>query len=367
MNFELDDNQTMLRDSVQRWVASEYDFEARQARLRAAGFDAGCWAAWADMGWFGVGLDETHGGLGGGLADAAVLAEALGHGLVVEPWLDGALLPALLLAAIGDDERLAALQTGERRWVIADAVPAVASPSADELRAVADGDGWRLDGVRTLVVAAQGADALLVSARVDESTAIFELPAQAEGLTRRDYRLINGAAAADLHLDGVRLPAAARLVGQGDALLARLRDTGAVLTAAEMLGAMERALWMTRDYLQTRRQFGVAIGSFQALQHRMADMYMATEQARAAVLRGLAMLELDDDPARAEAAASTKAMVGRSAEFVGAQGIQLHGGIGMTDEYPVGHIFKHLLVLEARHGRRAYHLQRVARALRAAA
>lgn len=373
MNFELSDDQSMLRDSVRRWIDSEYDFEHRQQLLREGGFSRKHWQDFADMGWLGVGLPETHGGLGGGLVDAAIVLEELGRGLVVEPYLASALLPALLLLdAAPEAQRVPALQAlvaGETLWAVAHGEAAArGDDNKISTRADADGSGYRLSGCKTLVHAGAAADRYLVSARLaDGRLGLFALSRGQQGTTLREYRLVDGSAAAELRLDAVSVAADVVLSLDACAVLARSTAAVTVCACAEMVGAMERALWMTRDYLQTRKQFGVAIGTFQALQHRMADMYVALEQARSIQLRGLAALQEQDDARLLDAASAAKAQVGKCAQFVSAQAIQLHGGIGVTDEYPIGHYFKRLLVLEAMYGNVAFHIGRLARKLRAAA
>ncbi len=373
MNFELSEDQTLLRDSVRRWVENEYTFETRQHRIkREGGFSRAHWQAFAEMGWLGVSLPEQYGGLGGAMVDAALVLEELGRGLVAESYLNNAVLPAqLLLLAAPEAQRDALLEqlvSGECLWAVAHAeVAARGSRDAVQTTAVAEGDGYRLNGGKTLVHAAAQADRLLLTARLDSGAlALFQLPRETAGLRIREYPLVDGATAADLELTQLHLPASALISPDvADALDAALA-AAMVCVCAEMIGGMEHALWTTRDYLRTRKQFGVAIGSFQVLQHRMADMYIALEQARVMLFRGLAFLD-GEATARRDAAAAAKVQVGKCAQFVCAQAIQLHGGIGVTDEYPVGHYFKHLMVLEAQYGNTSFHIGQLAQSLRRAA
>lgn len=378
MNFALSEEQAMLRDSVRRYVGNEYGFEARRALLaRDGGFSRAQWKTFADMGWLGIGLDEACGGYGGGLIENALVAEEFGRGLVVEPYGDAVLAARLLQAATDADAaaHLAALIAGDTVYAVAHAEAAARGREGwVETRARSGGPGYVLSGAKASVAAAPGADVFVVSARLDGAPdaeaglGLFAVPATAPGLTLRAVRRIDGALAADLLLDDVALARSALLLDGRDAGVALERALAAATLCgcAAMVGAMEQALWITRDYLRTRKQFGVAIGSFQALQHRMADMYIALEQARAHLHRGMAFAEHDDAAIRRDAVSAAKALIGRSARYVAAQAVQLHGGIGVTDECSIGHYFKHLTVLEASYGNSDFHLARIAAALRAA-
>ncbi|MGH8444086.1 MAG: acyl-CoA dehydrogenase family protein [Solimonas sp.] len=380
MNFELDEQQGMLRDSVRRYVEREYAFEARRALLaRDGGFSRAQWNAYAEMGWFGIGIDEAFGGYGGGLVESAIVAEELGRGIVVEPYT-AAIVQAAHLIRLADvdraTERLAPLLAGDALFAVAHGEPAARGrPAWVETTATPSAGGYVLDGLKSRVAGGRAADTYLVSARhggtadTPSGISLFSVAAGAPGLEVREYRQIDGSLAADLELSAVPVAAADRLGGEGMAFDAidRAAAAATICCCAEMVGAMDRALWITRDYLRTRKQFGVAIGSFQALQHRMADMYMALEQARAALHRGLAFAGADDAAVRNGAVSVAKAQAGRSAQYVGAQAVQLHGGIGVTDEYSIGHYFKRLTVLEASYGNSAFHLAGIAGALRAAA
>ncbi len=380
MNFELSEEQTMLRDSLRRYVENEYGFEARRALLeREGGCSRAHWNTYAEMGWLGVGLPEAVGGYGGSLIDSAIVAEEFGRGLVAEPYAASVVQAARLLLLGGDAraaELLAQLISGETFYAVAHAEPAARGRGAwMETRAVAADGGYVLSGSKSLVHGGGAADHYLLSARSDGADddaaglSLFRLGRDTPGLILREYRLVDGSRAADLVLEQVRVPADALLgvAGSAHAAITGALAAATVASCAEMVGAMDQALWITRDYLRTRKQFGVAIGSFQALQHRMADMYMALEQARSACYRGLALAEHADAATRDHAVSAAKAQVGRCAQYVAAQAVQLHGGIGVTNEYSIGHYFKRLLVLEADYGSSAYHVGRIAQSLRAAA
>lgn len=361
----------MLQDSVRRYAERDCELETRRALIAKGGFDLKRWSAIAEMGWLAAGLPEAQGGFGGGLLDEAVLLEEVGRGIVPEPVLASGLLPARLLA--GHEALLGPLLSG-------DIVHAIAHGEAEargralwvETRAERSATRYRLSGRKTRVLGGSAAQRFLVSARLDgevdacEGLGLFLVERGSAGLRVRDYRLVDGTPACDLEFDALELEGTALLDPQAGPALVGMLEAGVVGSCAEMVGAMEQAIWIARDYLRTRKQFGVVIGSFQALQHRMADCYMALEQARSMLYRALSFIDGDAE-ARAVAISAAKAQVGRSAQFVAAQTVQLHGGIGVTDEYVIGHYFKRLLVLEAAYGNSAFHLGEVARSLRDAA
>ncbi len=343
------EEQVMLRDGLRRWASAR--------DLREAEDPASTWVYGADQGWLMAGLPEAAGGLGGTVFDSAIIAEELGRALVRSPFVEIGMTTARLLLAIAPD-RVAAITTGDARPLLAhDEAGARGDPDWVETRAVRSGDGWALTGRKTGIVGAGQADALLVSARNDEGLAVFEMAAGGAPLVR--FATIDDRAGGELLLD--RTPAI--LLASGDTAATALHDAfdhALVLESAEALGAMERALEMTRDYLMTRKQYGRLIGDFQALRHRVADMFIEVEQARSIVLRGLEALIEAPAPRRAALAAAVKARVAQAGMFVGGQAIQLHGGIGVTDEYPVGHLFKRLLAFAQRHGGEAQQVERFA-------
>ncbi|HEU0199511.1 MAG TPA: acyl-CoA dehydrogenase family protein [Burkholderiaceae bacterium] len=374
MEFVLTEEQTMLQASVRRFVDKAYTFAARTESLREyGGFDRRHWTTMADMGWLGVALDEEAGGTGGSAIEQAIVLEELGRGLVVEPVLAVAVLGAQAIAcgasARQREEWLPLLVEGTQRFVLAHGEPEARGRIAwVQTRASPTRGGWSLRGEKTLVLGGPCADRFIVSARVagqagDEGgIELFCVDAAAPGLRRRDYRLIDDRLASDIVLDDVVVDHDARLAGENRPLAALDRAYGEAIVgaSAEAVGTMECALWITRDYLKTRKQFGVPIGSFQTLQHRMADMVVALEQARAMVHRGLASLDHPDPSQRRRAVAATKAQVGWNGKFIGAQGIQLHGGIGMSDECSIGHYFKRLAAFDVLFGGAHDHLATLA-------
>jgi alkylation response protein AidB-like acyl-CoA dehydrogenase len=369
MDFRLSDEQEMLRDGLNKFLATRYGLErSRAAAKTGAGWQPDIWRAFAvDLGILGAALPEEVGGIGGGPVEVMVIAEALGHALVVEPYVDTAVVAAGLLLRAGGARAadvLGRIATGEAIVAVA----AAEEPSGDRWLDVAttahrDGADWVLAGAKIVVVGAPLATHLLITARSENGVSLFlaELADVDSGLEMHCYRTIDDRRAADLVLTELRLPADALLGEEGEAWpsLAKARDEGATAVCAEAVGAMRRVLAGTVEYCKQRQQFGAPIGSFQALQHRMVDMHMELEQAVAAVY--LAVLNLENDEAtRARAVSAAKATIGRAARFVGQNAVQLHGGMGMTEELAIGHYFKRLTALQYEFGSTDYHVARYA-------
>jgi alkylation response protein AidB-like acyl-CoA dehydrogenase len=358
MDFRLDEQQSLMRDSAARFVAEHCAFERRRAVAAARGAGPAYWAAFAQMGWLGAGLAEAVGGYGGTAVDMALIAEQLGRGLVLEPFVDVAVFSAQMLQAFHGEPAAAAVLGAliEGRSVV---IPAVLAEGA-QLRQAAGGP--RLSGVQTFVAGGAHAQRFIVAAREAGGLSLVLLEPGTPGLCRHDYRLIDGSPACDLRFDDIAVEAHQRLGPPGSAasVIAAAREQAVVAWCAQALGVMDLALTTTRDYLLQRRQFGVPLATFQVLRHRLADMLIAHEQARATLHGALAALSGPDEAARGRAVAIAKAQSGRSGRFVGAQAIQLHGGIGMTDEYVIGHCFKRLMVLDVLGGSASTHLASLA-------
>jgi alkylation response protein AidB-like acyl-CoA dehydrogenase len=376
MDFSLSPEQQMLRDSVRRILDKTFDFDARVRRLAARRpCDDALWRLFADHGWLAAALPEAAGGLGGGIVETTLIAHELGRALVVEPYLGSAVLAAQVLAGcLGQPGAevaaawLAGIGDGSRRV-------ALTAGDAVRLKARRTGDGYRLDGTAALVIGGADAQAFVVAAALDgggeDPTALFIVEAGAAGVGRCVLPLHDGSWAAELTLLDVPLQAAALLAGpgRGGAALALGLAHGTAALCAELVGGMERAIEITADYLKVRQQFGVPIASFQALQHRMADMAAELELARSMLYALLASLANDDAATVAQQASLAKMLVGRAARWVTAQAIQLHGGIGMTEECAIGHYFKRAVVADVLLGSADTHEARAAaqlqRALRA--
>ncbi|SCU75930.1 Acyl-CoA dehydrogenase [Cupriavidus necator] len=380
MNFNLTDEQRLLQDSVRRFVEKDYDFEARTARLRSGEpCNSRHWATFAENGWLAAALPEAGGGLGGTIIETVLISGELGRGLVVEPYLGSAVLAAQTLAAAATpaqaDALLPALADGSRRFALAyGEAPSrgLPEPVATRAEPVAGG-GYTLHGTKTLVLGGCDADAFIVSAVVTDNTgasalcSLFLVPADTQGVQCVPLRLHDGSWAVEVVLDGAFVPADALLgdAGKAQDALAHGLTHGIAALCAELVGGMEKTIEITADYLKMRKQFGVPIGSFQALQHRMAEMAAELEIARSMLYALLESIENDDAGTLAGTVSQAKALIGRAARYVCGQGIQLHGGIGMTEEYTVGHYFKRAVVADVLFGNADLHEARNARALQA--
>lgn len=378
MNFTLSEEQVMLQDAVTRFLREKYSFEDRRRLIAKASSAPSVWEGIASLGILGAALPEKLGGLGGGPVETMIIMEALGQALVVEPYLETTVIGGGLLKRAGGDrarQLLAALAAGEAKFAFAASEPTSRYALEDvSTTARRVGDGWLLDGAKSVVDAAPVATHLIVTARTSgqrrdqAGVSLFVVDKAVEGLTAHEYRLIDGRSAADIQLDGVRLPASALVGVEGKSLplIEQVRDEAIAAVCSEAVGGMRRMLQDTIEYTKQRRQFGQPLASFQVLQHRMVDMYMALEQAVSAVY--LVTLKLDADPvARASAASAAKATIAEAARFIGQSAVQLHGGMGMTDELAVGHYFKRATVIESQFGSRDFHLARYAALSRRAA
>ncbi|WP_024806486.1 acyl-CoA dehydrogenase family protein [Nocardia sp. BMG51109] len=369
MDFEYTAEQQLLRDTVTEFLAARYDLEkSRTAARLGTGWQPEIWRAFAEeVGILGASLPEEAGGFGGGAVETMVIAEALGGALVVEPYVDTVVLGGGLLRRAGG-ERAAELLRGIVSGEVVTAFAALEAESGyDVLRVSAaarrDEDGWLLDGAKVVVTGAPLATHLLVTARTPgtDGVSLFVVDAGAAGLTQHPYRTIDERRSADLVFEGVRVPADALLGAEGgaDDSLALAVDEAIAAIAAEAVGGMRKVLADTVEYAKQRRQFGVPIGSFQVLQHRMVDMHLELEQAIAATY--LITLKLNTEPAeRARAAAAAKATVARAARFIGQHAVQLHGAMGMTEELAIGHFFKRLTAIQHEWGTADHHIARYA-------
>ena len=367
MNFEFSDDEQQLSEAVQRWVERGYGFERRTAIARAGGFSAEAWAEIAELGLLGLGTSEEDGGMAMGPVAAMLALEALGRGLVLEPVAAVALVAASVVARAGADVRAnwaPRIASGEARVVLAWQERA-ARYRLDRVdtKAVATGDAWTLSGTKSIVTIGDQADAFIVSARAagaaDDAAgiALFLVERGAAGVRTQGYALQDGSRAAEVFLADA--PATLLVpAGPAFAALEMAIDIGIAALAAEAVGAMDKLFELTVDYMNTRKQFGVPIGTFQALRHRVADMKMQLELARS--MSYYATLKLGEEPAlRRRAVAQAKVQLGQSARFLGQQAIQLHGGIGMTDEYIGSHYFKRLTTMEMQFGDTMHHIGEV--------
>src|SRR5271166_2737072 len=374
MDFELSPEQEQLRDNVARLMRERYGFEARKAyQASPSGWSEALWRDYADMGLLGAPFAEADGGFGGGPVETMIVMEQFGKALALEPYLQTVVLCGALLKHGASAERRAeligAVAAGDLRLSFAHAEKQSGFDLNDVgLRAVKDGGGFVLRGEKTLVGHGDSADRFIVSARLKgarrdrEGIGLFLVDGDAPGVTRRGYPTQDGQRAAEVVFADVRVAPHDVLGAPEGALPVIERAVSETIAAlsAEAVGAMSEALAMTVDYLKTRKQFGVPIGSFQALQHRAADMTVALEQARSMMVLATMMAGEDDADERAKAISAAKTQIGRSAKFIGQQAVQMHGGIAMTYEYKVGHLFKRLTMIDAAYGDADVHVRRLA-------
>ena len=368
MDFDLTEEQRLLKESVDRLVDDRYgDFEKRQGyRKEPAGYSSVQWQTMAELGLLGLPFDEADGGFGGGAIETLIVMEAIGRGLAVEPYFASVVLCGTALKAVGAAQReaiLPGLIAGEQVLAFAHSEQQARYDLFDvATTARREGDGWVLDGRKSVVLHGDHAGLLLVSARTAgerrdrDGISLFLVPGDALGVTRRGYATQDGLRGADITFEHVRADALLGEEGKALPVIELVADTAIAALCAEAVGAMEAAHLLTLDYLRQRQQFGVAIGSFQALQHRAAEMLVALEQARSMALYAAMMLSAPAAERRV-ALSAAKVLVSQSAEKIGQEAVQLHGGIGMTEEYKVGHYFKRLTMIAALFGDADFHLR----------
>jgi pimeloyl-CoA dehydrogenase small subunit len=375
MDFELSPEQEQLRDNVARLMRERYGFEARKVfQSSPPGWSEALWRDYAEMGLLGAPFAEDDGGYGGGAVETMIVMEQFGKALALEPYLQTVVLcGALLKHGASENQRvelIGAVAAGDLRLSFAHSEKQSGFDLNDvAVSAIKDGGGgYVLKGEKTLVGQGDSADRLIVSARLSggrrdrDGIGLFLIDANAPGVTRRGYPTQDGQRAAEIAFADVRAAPHDVIGAPNGALpiIERAVDETIAALAAEAVGAMSEALAMTVEYLKTRKQFGVTIGSFQALQHRASDMTVALEQARSMMYLAAMMANEDDSVERAKAMSAVKAQIGRSAKFIGQQAVQMHGGIAMTYEYKVGHLFKRLTMIDAAYGDADVHVRRLA-------
>jgi len=375
MDFDFTEEQRMLKDSVDRLIAERYGFEQRNSYLATAGgWSREMWNIYAEMGLLGLPFSTDDGGLGGGPVDTMIVMEAIGRGLVLEPYFADIILAGGCLRIGASSQQRAELipdiAAGEMLVSLAHSESQARYELAN-VRTVArrEGDQWTLDGSKRFVLHGDTANKLIVSARVSGEQrdryglALFLVDAHAPGVTCRGYLTQDRLRAADVQLSNVRVNDAKLMGAAGGALpiIEQAVDQAIAALCAEAVGVMAKAHELTVDYLKSRKQFGVSIGSFQALQHRAVDMLVMIEQARSMALFATMMAEAPDPIERGKAMSAAKVQIGRSARYVGEQAVQLHGGIGVTEECHAGHYFRRLTMLELLLGDTDHHLAALAR------
>jgi pimeloyl-CoA dehydrogenase small subunit len=375
MDFDLSEEQRLLKESLDRLIGDRYAFEQRKGYAQSPeGWSRELWAQFAELGLLGLPFEERHGGSAGGPVETMIAMEAFGRALALEPYLATVVLGGGFLRHGGSAEQCADLIPQ-----IADGSLTVAFAHTErqsrydlydiETRAVRDGAGWMLDGEKGVVVHGDTADKLVVTARVSggrrdrDGVAAFIVDGKTAGVSRRGYPTQDGLRAAEITLANVRVGPEGALGEPGKALplIERVVDEAIAALCAEAVGAMAVMHELTVEYLKTRRQFGREIGSFQILQHRAVDMLIALEQARSIAMFATMMAAEENAAERRNAVAAAKVQIGRSGKFIGQQAIQLHGGIGMTMEYKVGHYFKRVTMIDTMFGDADHHLRQLAR------
>ncbi|MBL6851794.1 MAG: acyl-CoA dehydrogenase family protein [Alphaproteobacteria bacterium] len=373
MDFSYTEEQTLLRNSVAKYLADNYKFETWRKFTRSeAGRDPNHWKQFAELGLLAAALPEEHGGLGGGVVESSVIMEEFGRALVVEPYLPTVVIGGGFLKHGGSDalkeEWLAKIGAGESILAFAFAEPKGRYNLADlTTTAKKQGGSYSLNGQKAVVIGAPWADHLIVTARTSggqrdkNGISVFIVDKKAKGVATRDYPTVDSLRASEVTFENVEVPAA-NLIGTADnglPLIEQVVDEAIAAVCAEATGAMKVLVDTTVEYSKTRKQFGVPIGKFQVLQHRMVDMFVQYEQSVSITL--MVTLKLAEEAAeRAKAASAAKVTIGKAGRFVGQQAVQIHGGIGMTDELNVGHYFKRLTLIDTLFGNTDHHLKRYA-------
>jgi pimeloyl-CoA dehydrogenase small subunit len=371
MDFSFTEEQTLLRNSVQGLLADKYDFDTRRKIVKSAdGMSKDVWAQFAEMGLLAAPFTEEQGGFGGGAIETMIVMEEMGRNLVVEPYLETVVIAGGFLREGANAEQQAAhipgIVDGSTIWAFAYAEPQGRYNLADLVTtAKKDGAGYVLNGYKAVVLGAPWAQKLIVTARTSggqrdrDGVSVFIVDKNAAGVSTRDYPTVDGRRASEVTLENVKLGADALIgaEGKGLALVEKITDQAIAALSAEAVGCMGELNKATVEYCKTRKQFGVPIGKFQVLQHRMVDMFMAYEQSVS--MTYMVNLKLEEDEAeRIKAAAGAKVQIGKAGRFVGQQSVQLHGGMGMTDELNVGHYFKRLTMIDTQFGNVDHQLKR---------
>lgn len=375
MDFSFTEEQTLLRNSVQRFIQDRYDFEARRRLVASeAGWSRDNWRQFAELGLLAAPFPEDFGGLGGSAVETMIILEEFGRGLVVEPYLPSVVLAGTALLHGGSvaqkEEMIPAIAAGESVFAFAYAEPQGRYDLFDvQTSARRVGKDFVLDGHKAVVLAAPWADRLILSARTGgggrerDGITLFLVGRDARGLSLRTYPTIDGMRAAEVVLDGVRVGPDAVLgeIDGGLGLIERATDAGIAALCAEAIGSMKVLHEDTLEYTKTRRQFGQPLANFQVLQHRMVDMFMAYEQSVSMTyMVTLTLIEASDVAERLRAASAAKVQIGKAGRFIGQQAVQLHGGMGLTEELRVGHHFKRLTMIDVHFGDVDHHLKRYA-------
>ena len=371
MDFTFNEEQSLIQDQVDQFVQKEYDWETRQSLSNSElGFGEDNWKKFAELGWLGISVSEDSGGFGGSAIESMLIMEAFGKGLVVEPFLETVIMAGGLIDDHGSDQQKSSFLepaiAGEMHLALAYAEPQSRFNLSDVVtEAKADGDNFIINGYKSVVMNGPSADQIIVSARtsgtqLDENgISLFIIDANASGLDKTNYKTVDGRRASDLTFENVSV-SKENLIGdqdQGFEILDSAIDKAILAISAEAVGAMEVLYKTTVEYTKTREQFGTAIGKFQVLQHRMVDMFMEYEQCKSLLYMATMKHEEKAEDAK-KAISGLKYQVGKAGKFIGQQAVQLHGGMGVTDELNVGHYFKRLTTVGTIFGNTDYHLKK---------
>ena len=370
MDFTFNEEQTMIQDQVEQFIQKEYDWETRQELSNSdLGFGTHNWKTFAELGWLGIAVSEKNGGFGGSSIETMLIMEEFGKGLVVEPFLETVVMSAGILDRHGTDEQknqaLNSVINGEMHLALAYAEPQSRFNLSDVVtEAKEDGDNFVINGFKSVVMNGPSANKIIISARTsgtqleDKGISLFLVDSDIEGLTKSDYKTVDGRKASDINLENV-IVSKNCLIGslnEGFDILDEAIDRSILAISAEAVGAMEILYKTTVEYTKTREQFGTPIGKFQVLQHRMVDMFMEYEQCKS-LLYMATMKNEESAPDAKKTISGLKYQVGKAGKFVGQQSVQLHGGMGVTDELNVGHYFKRLTTIGTIFGNADFHLK----------
>ena len=370
MDFTFNEEQTMIQDQVEQFIQKEYDWETRQELSNSdLGFGTHNWKTFAELGWLGIAVSEKNGGFGGSSIETMLIMEEFGKGLVVEPFLETIVMSAGILDKHGTDEQkneiISSVINGEMHLALAYAEPQSRFNLSDVVtEAKVDGENFVINGFKSVVMNGPSANKIIISARTsgtqleNKGISLFLVDSDIEGLTKSDYKTVDGRKASDINLENV-IVSKNSLIGslnEGFDILDEAIDRSILAISAEAVGAMEILYKTTVEYTKTREQFGTPIGKFQVLQHRMVDMFMEYEQCKS-LLYMATMKNEESAPDAKKAISGLKYQVGKAGKFVGQQSVQLHGGMGVTDELNVGHYFKRLTTIGTIFGNADFHLK----------
>ena len=371
MDFTFNDEQSLIQGQVEQFIQRDYDWETRQSFITSdLGFSADNWKTFAELGWLGISLSEESGGFGGTAIDTMILMEEFGKGLVLEPFLETVVMSAGLIDRAGSPEQkkdiLSEVVEGRMQLALAYAEPQSRFNLSDVMtEAKKEGENFVLNGLKYVVMNGRNAHQIIVSARTsgeqrdEKGISLFLVDAESSGLSLRDYQTVDNRRASEITLESVAVPSSSLIgeLNQGLKVLESSIDSSILAISAEAVGAMEVLYKTTVEYTKTREQFGTPIGKFQVLQHRMVDMFMEYEQCKS--LLYMATMKHDESSSDAKKAISgLKYQVGNASKFIGQQAVQLHGGMGVTDELNVGHYFKRLTTIGTIFGNSDHHLKR---------